>query len=97
MSFRVLSGWQVVGLLLTLLPLCHLTVTLGFSLPGRLRCYSEIYPLLDFEPSLECDPKTTIPVLICRVHTTELPESPLLEFPSLKHIQPEDYVGTGNA
>jgi hypothetical protein len=74
-----------------------LTLTLGFFLSGRLRFNSEIYPLLGFESSLECDPKTTILILINRVHTVEVLRSPLLEFFSLKHMQPENFIGTGDA
>lgn len=64
---------------------------------GPPQIVSEIYPLLGFEPSLECDPKTTIPVLITRANAVNFRGSPLLEFHSLKHIQPDDFISTGNA
>jgi hypothetical protein len=37
------------------------------------------------------------PDTINRVHTVKVLRSPLLEFGSLKHIQPEDFVGTYDA
>lgn len=80
-----------------MLPLCHLTLTMGYSLPNRLGLCPEIYSLLGFEPSLECDPKTTIPILIDRVHTVEVLRSPLVEFLSLKHIQLDNFISVGDA
>lgn len=62
---------------------------------GPPQSVSEIYPLLGFEPSLEYDPKKTILILACRVHTAGVLKNPSVGFCSLQHIQPADYVGTG--
>jgi hypothetical protein len=55
----------------SMLPLCHLLVTLRFFQPSRLGFVTKIYPLLGLDPHLEFLPRSTIPMTytMCTWHT----------------------------
>jgi hypothetical protein len=53
MPFKVLSGMAGIIVIASMLPLCHLPVTLRFFQPSRLGFVTKIYPLLGLDPHLE--------------------------------------------